>query len=204
MLALSFGTHDESQRAADHIKSIHDRVNGVLPVDAGRFPSGTRYSAHDPDLLLWVHVTVLDSTALAYSRFVAPLDDDQIGAYCRDSVRGGLLLGVPADRVPRSRAALEEAVTSTIGSGLLHVTDTARHLAHAVLTPPFETVLRPFARLHRLTTIGLLPPAIREAYELPWSAADAHALARWERHVRAFSRAAPTWLTRWRAARRKN
>ena len=57
MLALTFGTHEESTEAAAAINRIHDRVHGRLPQPAGAFASGFPYSAHDPALLAWVHVT---------------------------------------------------------------------------------------------------------------------------------------------------
>ena len=80
MLALTFGTPEESAAAAAGINRIHDRVHGRLPHPAGAFTSGSSYSAHDPALLAWVHVTLVDTFLLTYERFIGPLrealDDD--------------------------------------------------------------------------------------------------------------------------------
>src|SRR2546430_6121487 len=46
MLALTFGTPEESAAAAAGINRIHDRVHGRLPQPAGAFASGSGYSAH--------------------------------------------------------------------------------------------------------------------------------------------------------------
>ena len=73
MLALTFGDEVHAARASRQILAIHDRVHGTLPTAVGPFPAGTRYSAHDPDLLLWVHSTLLDSMLLFYADLVAPL-----------------------------------------------------------------------------------------------------------------------------------
>src|SRR5205085_12117466 len=73
MLDLTFGDDAARTRAVTAIRAIHDRVHGTLSRAVGPFPQGTPYSAHDPDLLLWVHVTLLDSVVLAYDTFVRPL-----------------------------------------------------------------------------------------------------------------------------------
>ena len=75
MLALTFGDDAGRDLALDGIRTIHRRVNGTLRTAVGRFPQGTRYSAEDPDLVLWVHVTLLDSIPLVYERLIAPLTD---------------------------------------------------------------------------------------------------------------------------------
>ena len=199
MLAFSFGSADRAAQAAAIINGIHDRVHGHLPYAAGPFAAGTPYSAKDPQLLLWVHLTLLDSMTLAYDRFVAPLDDATIAAYCQDSTRAASLIGIPPSSVPSSRAELADAIRQY--DRQLSVTDAARELAHAILTPPVTGRLPGFW-LHRLTTIGLLPAPIRDAYDLPWSAKDEQALARWTARLRTYSRLAPSLLRRWRAARR--
>jgi uncharacterized protein (DUF2236 family) len=199
MLAFSFGDQEQATAAAAIINGIHDRVHGHLPYTAGPFPAGTAYSAHDPQLLLWVHLTLLESMPLAYTRFVGPLDDEAIGGYCRDSRRAATLLGIPPSSVPSSREELEHALCGY--QSQLSVTDTARELAHAIVTPPVSHRLPGFG-LHRLATIGLLPPAMREVYGLPWTEDDEQALARWTLRLRAYSRRAPAIVRRWRAARR--
>ena len=74
MLDLTFGTPDEVQGTADRINSIYERVHGRLRCDTCHFPSGTYYTATDPELLTWVHVTLIDSQLCAYETFVEPLD----------------------------------------------------------------------------------------------------------------------------------
>jgi uncharacterized protein (DUF2236 family) len=201
MRAMSFGSDEQARRAAAGINRIHDRVHGVLGEQAGRFSAETPYSAHDPRLLAWVHVTLLDSMPLAYDRLVAPLASEVRDAYCRESLRGAALLGLPAELVPLSAAATQAVVDTYLSDGTLVVTDRARAVAASVLAPPLRRVAWPLARLHWVTTVGWLPPALREQYGFPWSAADARALERWASRLRAFSRAAPAVVRRWPEAR---
>ncbi|MFI5268191.1 MAG: oxygenase MpaB family protein, partial [Chloroflexota bacterium] len=55
MLLLTFGTPQQVQRTAGKINAIHDYVHGRLERQEGSFAAGTWYTAHDPELLRWVH-----------------------------------------------------------------------------------------------------------------------------------------------------
>ena len=49
---------------------MHKRVRGELPREAGRFPAGTPFAADDPELLLWILATLVDSALMVYERYV--------------------------------------------------------------------------------------------------------------------------------------
>jgi uncharacterized protein (DUF2236 family) len=201
MRALTFGTDAEAREAAAGINRIHDRVHGVLGEAVGPYAADTPYAARDPRLLAWVHVTLLDSMPLAYDRLVAPLPVAVRDAYCRESVRGAQLLGLAADLVPMSYEQTQAVIRAHLDDGSLVVTARARALAAAILAPPLRRLAWPMARLHWLTTVGLLPDSVRAQYGFTWTAADDRALERWCARLRAFSRLAPAVLRRWPEAR---
>lgn len=58
----TFGSSQQAEQTAAMVRSVHDRVNGTAP-------DGRAYSAHDPRLLLWVHIGLTDSMLVAYQRF---------------------------------------------------------------------------------------------------------------------------------------
>jgi uncharacterized protein (DUF2236 family) len=200
MLALTFGDEHEAARAAEGINRIHDRVHGVAVARPGAH-APTPYSAHDPDLLAWVHLTLLDSFLITYALFVAPLTEGERDQYCAESTRIGPLLGIPADRLPRSQAELARAIARRLASGEIAVTDTARALARRVLDPPVPWPARPLLALGRLPAIGLLPPAIREAYGFPWSPGRERALSLLASASRVALPRLPSVLRDWPAAR---
>ena len=160
MLSLTFGDEPAAFRTAQDINKIHDRVHGILKVDAGRFPAGTPYSAHDPVLLHWVLMTLLDSIPLAYTRMIGPLSTDEEDRYCQESARLGRWLGIPEDMLPQSMEEVRTEVRRVMASGDLFVTDTARDLLGDVLYPPFQLAYWPAARMTRMTAIGLLDPCL--------------------------------------------
>jgi uncharacterized protein (DUF2236 family) len=201
MLTLTFGTPEEAEGVARIVNGIHDRVHGELTAPEGVFPEGTRYTAHDPALLTWVHATLLDSFLLTYERFVGPLTAGERDRYCAESCGVERLLGIPTGRLPRDAAQLGAYLDARLASGDIVVTDTARTLASEILHPPAFAAARPLLALARLPAVGLLPAAIRAGYGLSWSRLHdraLHAVAATSRRVLPLL---PAPLRYWPAAR---
>lgn len=158
-LALSFGTAAEIRSAARQINRVHERV------------AGDDYSALAPDLLLWVHATLIDSAILTYRTFVAPLSPAEADDYYQQTKRVGSLLGIPHPHFPR-RFADFQAYLEAMLAGPVQPDATGRRLAAAVLRPPIRRV-PPFLFLPaRVITAGLLPERLRDAYGLGWGRTD--------------------------------
>ena len=102
MLSLTFAPEEQVQVAIDRINGIHTRIQGTLREATRQFPVGTPYSAEDPDLLLWVHATLIESNLLAYERFVGALRSEVKDGYCAEASEIAVMLGVPRSRVPGS------------------------------------------------------------------------------------------------------
>ena len=203
MLSLTFGTEDEAIDAAARINAIHDRVSGRLAEPAGGLDASERYSAHDPELLQWVHVTLVQSIPLTYERLVGALTDEQRDRYCAEAAVMEPLLDIPRGLLPRSAGQVDAVVDGMLQSGRLAVTPRARALGRAVLFPPGWRLLWPAFRPVQLLTIGLLPASIREGYGFDWTPRDARALARWTAAARWMVRIAPRWVRQWPPARRR-
>ena len=202
MLALAFGSADEVARAARAINAVHDRVHGRLREGAGPFPAGTPYTARDPALLRWVHATLLDTLPRAYALFVGPLTPEERDRYCAEASGVAPLLGIPDGYLPTSQAALEDYLRGMYTSGAIVVTDTARRVAREVVAPSTGRLTRPLLSLTYLPTVGLLPPALRRAYGLPWDARHERALRLLGGATRMAVPRLPTALRHWPAARR--
>jgi uncharacterized protein (DUF2236 family) len=200
MLSLTFGSDAERTATLARINGIHRRVNGVLGETVGRFAAGTRYSAEDPALLLWVHATLLDSIPLVYERLVAPLSEAERDQYCVESAPVVHALGARTGE-PRSWRGLGDYMQRMYASGTLTVGAQARELARAVLAPPLAWTIGPAARINWLFTVGLLPPALREQYGFTWSTEDARALERWTARLRGLRQVLPRRVALWPEAR---
>lgn len=195
MVELSF--EERRDRTAARINAIHDRVNGRLAQTVGRYAAGTPYSATDGELLAWVHTTLLDSVPTTFERFVAPLTRADKDRYCQESLEVARLLRIPDSLLPRSADCVAAAVAEGVSSGFLAVGPQARELARQLLHPPLTDPSRPAAWLVRLVTIGLLPPAIRDAYGFAWSGGRERSLALVSGAIRRLVRLLPPPVRYW-------
>lgn len=202
MLSLTFGDEERRAAALAGIRAIHRRVNGTIQRAVGRFPAGTPYSAEDPALLLWVHATLVDSNTDVYQRVVAPLTDDELDRVCLESAPILEELGGDPSTTPRSWKALRSYMESIYASNTLVLTDEARALGLAVLSPRAAGLPVPLSGMHRLIATGLLPPGIRDAYGFKWNAARETRFHRALMTFRVARRLAPRAIAYWPQARR--
>jgi len=201
MLTLTFGEDQQAIAVAARINVVHDRVSGRLDAPAGVFPAGERYSAHQAELLRWVHATLIDSIPLTYELLVGPLTQEQRERYSVEAAVMEPLLDIPAGLLPRNTTELDAYTQDILGSGKIAITPRSRALARAVLFPPRWRLLWPAFRPVQLITIGLLPAAVREAYGFEWSGCDARALVRWTTALKWVRRLMPRFVREWPASR---
>jgi uncharacterized protein (DUF2236 family) len=161
-LLLPFGTKKEARDAADRINRLHRVINGVDPA------TGERYDALDPELLLWVHACLEESTVLFYERTVRPLTDWQKDQYHMENLTAAELVLLPADRVPPTYAATEQYIDDVIGSERLLATDVAREVADLIRGGPVPLHLKGVWRFISFAAVGTLPPEIRRLYGFRW------------------------------------
>ncbi len=201
MLRLSFGTEAEARLVIARINAIHDNVQGRLREVAGVFPAGTRYSAHDPSLLAWVHATLVDMNLRVYELFVDCPSVEEKDRYCAEASAIEERLGIPEGRLPRTFGALRQYMDTMLAGGEIAVTSVARELARDILYPPAFLALRPAIWWTRLATVGLLPPTIREGYRLPWDSRKEGMLSWSASLIRTLLPLTPSIVRHWPAAR---
>lgn len=162
---MTFGSPEESRRQQDLLERFHQGVKGET-VD------GTPYRALDPELLLWVWATLLDTAVDLYQRCVGPLSPTDRERYLHESKALAVGVGVPPAMLPSDWAAFEAYVGDVIADDL-RVVDSARAVATAVLAPPLPFGIDGLVAVPQtIVTAGLLPPSLREQYGLAWSRAD--------------------------------
>jgi uncharacterized protein (DUF2236 family) len=164
MSALALEPRDAALAAARGVARAHERVRGRLTEAVGPFAAGTSYHGRDPDLVLWVWGTLVDTALAVHRDFVAPLDAAALAEYHRDQRALALLLGAPADRTPGDPAAFRSWFDGVLAGDTLTVGADAREIARAVLAGP--GVARGPAGL---ITAALLPARLREDFGLAWN-----------------------------------
>jgi uncharacterized protein (DUF2236 family) len=191
VLDVAFGDVDQARAAAARVTGVHAHVVGSR--------DGTAYSALDPELLLWVHLTLVDSALVSYERLVGRIGPRARNGYIDEMRRFGELFGVPTGDLPADTASFARRWDASVVS--LRVTDDARRLLPGIISPPVPVPLGPAAAAMKLLTAWMLPPTVRSAFGLTWD-------PRRERTARALAastRAAlpfvPASIRRWPHAR---
>jgi uncharacterized protein (DUF2236 family) len=187
MLDVTFGDSERSAAAAARVGAIHASVRGSRGLRS--------YDGRDPELLLWVHATIVDTGLRTYERFVGPLPEAVRERYYREMKVVASAFGVPEEVQPGGFDDFQRYLGDALGR--LTVTDEARSLAEGILFPPVSRTLRPIAASFRLATAGLLPGRIRDAYALNWSMAHESAFAALAGSTRTVIPLLPDRLRRW-------
>ena len=157
LAATTYGTTRTAEKAITAVRAIHARVSGVAP-------DGRPYTATDPHLITWVHVTEVDSFLAAYRRYGAgrlePGDGDR---YVAEMATIAERLG--AEVVPRSLAELDAWLIGVRPE--LAASRQAREAVRFLLAPPVPVVARGGYAVIAAAAVGLLPRWARRLLWLP-------------------------------------
>jgi uncharacterized protein (DUF2236 family) len=154
----TYGSREQADEAIARVRRIHGTVRGTLS-------TGEPYTANDPALLAWVHVTETTSFLDAWIRYSEPrmrlADQDRYFAEMRQV---GSALG--ADPVPGSKAETRRLIADMRPQ--LRCDDRTREVARLILnrraSSPFA---EPLQRLTMQSGVDLLPIWARHMHRLP-------------------------------------
>ena len=153
----TYGTTDVAMRSIARVRTIHERVRGTAP-------DGRPYSATDPRLIAWVHVTEVDSFLRANQRYGADrLDRRDADRYVAEMSVVADLLG--SEPVPTTVAELRQWLDDIRPE--LTAGRQARDAVRFLLLPPVALVARGPYSLIAAASVGLLPGWARRHLWLP-------------------------------------
>lgn len=190
--AVVYGTPDDVRTVRRRVNAAHTHVR-----QSASEHGGPGYSAFDPDLQLWVTATLYTTAIDLYQRIFGELDEASADRLYREYEVIGTALQLPTGRWPADRAAFRQYWGEQLPA--LAVDDESRRVARDLLYPRSPRWLRAVMPLARLTTAGLLPPALRDAYGLRWGPGRRRRFELWMRVVR---RVYPRLPVAWRFALR--
>jgi uncharacterized protein (DUF2236 family) len=165
MSTIGFRSREDADRVTSRVRGMHKRVRGKIGEPTGAYPAGTPYRADQPDLLLWVLFTLVDSGLVVYQLYVDKLSDEEQAGYWDDYKQVGRLFGLRDGDMPDTLADLREYKREMLEGDTLHVSGWARRRAREiVLEPPIPWMARPLLETVNFITIALLPDRIRREY----------------------------------------
>jgi uncharacterized protein (DUF2236 family) len=166
---IVFGSSEVAEEASQRIKHVHGRVKGVTKEDGGRYPAGTEYDARNPELLMWVHATLVRTSLDVYTRYVGPLSIAEQRGYYEEQKLLGEKFGIPRDRQPEDLGSFNDYFAEMLASDRIAVTDALRDVVDATLRPEMPFVMRPVLEAVNVATVGLLPKRLRAELGLKWT-----------------------------------
>ena len=105
---IGFGSKRDADRVTAHVRAMHRQVRGTLKQPVGPYPAGTPYRADDPELLMWVLFTLVDSALVVYGKYVRSIDRDEQAALWDDYRVIGRLFGLRDRDMPAGIDELDE------------------------------------------------------------------------------------------------
>ena len=163
-LAIVYGTRSAARAEIRRLNALHRTITGPT------------YQARDPELSLWVHATLVDSTIVSADAWLEPISQGRRERYYAETLPIGRAFGIPADLLPADLATFEAYLERMLApDGAVRVGPLARELAEVVLHPPLGPVVPALAAVPPVAyawtlwpAVGLLPPSVRDAYGFRW------------------------------------
>ncbi len=192
---LVFGDGRRAEAAVRRLNSVHAGVRGE------------GYRALDPELLLWVQVTLIRTSVEAYSRWVGPLTNGEREQFWQEARQVGTRLGIPLSQSPADWQALTDYWERMLADdGPIHPNPTASRLAPLILQPPLPVLPRSVIALLGMPGMALVPPRLRDEFGIKWTSTDEGVARAMSVAVRAWTSAVPgpvRWMPQARLAYRR-
>ena len=195
-LRIVYGTTGGANREIARLNRLHQSVAGPVRDAVARGTTGAEtYRARDPELSLWVHATLIESTMTAYDAWYEPLHRERRAAFYRETLPIGRGFGIPDEVLPADLDAFDRYWRAMLApDGPVHVTPTARSLIATILHPPVGPLPPVLYDWLLWPALELLPDRVREEYGIPWGRGRA-AVSSWLRTAFGFwgHRLPPAW-----------
>jgi uncharacterized protein (DUF2236 family) len=159
---VTYGSTEQAIGASAWVRRLHEKVQGTYIGPGGE---SCAYSAHDGDLVTWVHLAFADSFLRSFQRFSGRPIPGGADAYVRDWALAGELMGVPDP--PRSLAQLESRLDAIWASGVLRADQRVRDTVRFIRRPPLPALLKPTYPVLFKGAVATLPAPARAMLALP-------------------------------------
>jgi len=176
VFTMVFGTTGQALAAARRLHRRHTAISGTLGENAGSFAAGSSYCANDVAALRWVHATLTDTALLVHQLVNPPLSASDRERYYADARLFAALFGIPQSALPHSWPGFARYVDDMFSSDTLAVGSAARGVARQLFSGAGTLWRAPF--WYRALTASLLPPRLRDAFELPYGLSELRSVER--------------------------
>ncbi len=167
VLTMVYGSMEQALHSAKNVYQVHCSIAGKIPRETGIFAQGSPYCANEINALIWVYSTLLETSVQMYELFLRKLSNEEKDKYYEESRLFAGLFGIPHTALPADWAAFMEYNKGMWESNILTVSEEARHISTYLINWKIHPLLKKFWKEYGILTSLLMPPRLREAFELP-------------------------------------
>ena len=152
MGTLYFGNAAQARNVGERLYKIHGSITGTYLTQEGNPDTERHYSANDPDLLLWVHATLIHTSTLVYETMLGPMSTDLRNRFYQENKVAAILMGIPPDTYPIDYEAFSRYFESVLSDGTLYVSDYGFKTGKAIIDHESSPT-----RIVKYLAAGMLP-----------------------------------------------
>jgi uncharacterized protein (DUF2236 family) len=158
---ITYGDTEAAERAGEVLRRIHAHRQAVDPI------TGEPYTPNEPDLLMWVHCTLVWGILAACERWGPALSAAERDRFVDEQRASARLVGLDPQAAPGTAAELDTYMTGMLPH-LAYVTETK--FMREMMVPP-RLPFTPEGLVQLVMTraaVDLLTPAMQDLYGFRW------------------------------------
>lgn len=155
IFTVTYGSKAAAEEASAKVRRLHEPVQGSYLDQHGAQRS---YSANDPELARWVHITFVDAFLAAHKIWGGAIPGGP-DAYVREWAQAGRLMGV--EDPPLTEAEMRQQLDRWYDSGELRADSRVAETVAFIRKPPLHPLLRPGYRIMFDGAVYSLEPKYR-------------------------------------------
>jgi len=165
VFTMVYGNVDQVINSSLGLHNTHASIIGEIEEDSGAFKKGSAYNANGIDAMIWVHATLWETAVRMYELVVGPLTKAEKEQYYAETKMFAYLFGIPESRLPKDWGDFIDYNEAMWESDQLQVGEAAKEIAWFIfhMNPLLRPVLAPF----EVVTAQMMPPRLREQFEMP-------------------------------------
>jgi len=167
MIKIYFGDRNTAIKSAMKLHKMHGMIRGNISLVKNGENIDSKYCASDPDLLLWILATMIDTTIVIYEKIIASLTATEKNNYYQECRQTAMLMGIPEDMWPPDLDAFYHYYNAMLDGNILRVDSKAIELSKAIFNVPLIS-----SYLARSFAAGFLSQRFQSAYKLSFSKQD--------------------------------
>ncbi len=156
---IAFGTVQEAESTRERMRQVHRGVQGRVSAD---MPGPPRYSALEPDLLLWVLATLIEAALQGYELVFGRLPLARKEPFYREMRQFGAFFELPVEFGPPDYPAFQRYYRDMLEGDVLGSHPLCAKLAQCIVKPADSRGARLVGAAVRFLPLETLPPPLRE------------------------------------------